>query len=224
MADGWLEPRTRIPFIGIMAITVIVAVVAIFIRAQLAPLFPESTVEVESGDALTGRATSDTFYGLREIDLSRKELLQGTLQSREATKFTVDAANRLLNVNDEEVVLQPMDDRLIATFEYQGANTRVEIDGAERTLTLTRPGTSALTTVVQLSDIVVYRGSFTYRNQQHVLELQPATKIATIRGQDTATIQMAGDDKLYGTWTEGKQKRPIIIDLKAREATIEDIY
>lgn len=225
MADGWLEPRTRIPFVGILAITIIVAVVAVFIKTQMAPLFPEAEVTVQDTNTLTGMATSsDTFYGLREIDLKRKEYLRGTLQSKEATVFTVDVANRLLTINGEEIELQRSNDHYIARFEYQNLATMVDIDPAERTLIISKPGTSAVHTTLLLSDLVVYRGEFTYQGETHILEVTPGSG-ATIRSSQSYSIPLTqSGEKLRGTWVDGKQKRPVIIDLADKQATIEDVY
>ena len=45
---GWLEQRTRIPFVGIIAIVVIVGIVAVFLRSGLSDLLPESKFTVTS--------------------------------------------------------------------------------------------------------------------------------------------------------------------------------
>jgi hypothetical protein len=229
--DGWLESGTRIPFVGIIAIVVIVAVVALFVKVSFAPLFPASDVTVEDGNALTGMVTgSESFYGIREIDLQRKELLRGTLTTpQESLIFTLDVPQKLLTIqherNVEEIELHSLDERLTAAFEYYGQQAVVDIDPAKRELVFHLPQRNAQPITIMLSDTILYRGEFLFRSETHKLEFWPASTQATIKASRSARVQLEPKDNLYtGVWTDGKTNRPMTVDVQERVARIENIY
>ena len=159
--DRWLEPRTRIPLAGIVAIVLVVAVVAVFLKSQLAAFFPETTISVTAGGAseanVAGQASS-SFDCLRQIALTRKERLHGILQqSSGAQRYTVDVPERLLTISrgdtQEEVVLTlETSGVLVAVFEYNGQPTRVDIDPLARELVVQSPGVTANLIAVPLCE------------------------------------------------------------------------
>lgn len=229
MKDDWLEPRTRIPFAGIIAMVLIVAVVAVFLNTQLRPFFPGDSVRVTSTagsqENVAGRA-SVSFAGLREIDLVRKERLEGSL-GREGTsmRFTVDADAGLLTIAErgrvEEVVLNPGDDGMTATFEYDGAQVRVDIDG--RRLRLSSPG--AVPIDVTLAPVASYEGTFMFNNEEYLFQFFPAGGYALIGARETAQVSLASSGATYaGTWNDGRRTHPVVIDTVRLQATIEEIW
>lgn len=226
MADGWLEPRTRIPFVGIIAMVIIVAVVAVFIKTQLSPLiFPEAEITVEDGNALTGRATSETFYGMREVELDRKELLRGSLQGRQgALTFTIDVPNQLLLLSNgeriEEIELQPAEGRLHATFSYNDVTAMLVADPADRSLSYSTESTMPMT--LRLSEHITYLGQFIYKGDEYAVEFTPAAGQLLIAGKN---IPLSNDGKFFsGTWMNGRVNKPVRIDTEKALLTIEDIY
>lgn len=225
MADSWMEPRTRIPFVGIVAMVLIVAVVAIFLKTQLEPLFPKAEVTVEDETALTGRATSESFYGMREVDLHRQDVLAGSLSRKGgALTFSLDAEERMLTITDagieEEIILYPRDGLLKAYFEHNGIDSVIVIDPVARSLTF---GSDAATPIeIGLDDAIIYTGSFTHKGTQHKVVFTPAASEVVI-GSDS--ISLADDGRIFtGAWTTGKTSKPVTIDIAKELLTIEDVY
>jgi len=231
--DGWLEPRTRIPFVGIIAIVLIVSVVAIFIKTQLGPLFPASDITIQTSEdgapAVAGKA-SNSFAGIREVTLDRKERLQGIMSTTAGSRiYTIDVPAKLLTISDgasrEEIILTSVDQELIATFEYADINTRIAIAPAERTMSYSEPGKSSYPTIIALGDITSYEGYFTFRNQNYLFQYFPAGDNAVITGSTQATVALTQSGTTYtGVWNDGKNERPVTVDMEELKATIEEVY
>ncbi len=230
--ERWLEPKSKIPFVGIVAIVLIVAVVAIFIKTQLGPFFPASTVEVTEGTAantITGKASS-SFIGLREIDLTQKELLSGVLNIRDRNiRFTIDVASQIMTIRDngvtEEVMLDLKGDALSSTFEHNNQKTYVKIELSKRNLFYNEVDKMGVPVNIVLADITTYTGRFQYKNQNYLFTYQPLADEATISGITTSTITLTQENNIYvGAWQDGTSIKPITVDILKHKATIEDVY
>jgi hypothetical protein len=231
MGDSWIEPRSKIPFVGIIAIVVIVAVVAIFIKTQLGPLFPASDVKVETaGKANVAGHASASFYGMREVQLKQAEYLQGALVTGDRSiGITVDPASKLLIIAEgsrrEEVQLHENGDKLSATFEYNGVQTTMDVSTADRYLTYVEPGRSVAQLQVPLSHGRRYQGLFTVRNRQYLLQFYPEANYATVIGNSADRIDLARTDATFaGNWDEAGKQHPVSIDAEKMIATIEEVY
>jgi hypothetical protein len=226
MTNGWIEPRTKIPFVGIIAMVAVVAVVAIFIRTQIAPLFPPSDVSVQASSQNIAGHASASYLGLREVPLYAKTYLRGVLNTpKQGITFTLDTSRKLLVIaadNREEVELQTHGDLLAATFEYNGAQTVVQVDPVSGVLKISSPGVSVGATQVNLAEYTVYEGLFTMRSKQYAIDFSSAGSYATI---GTDIIQLTQDGAMYrGSWSESGKTHPVTINAESQEATIEDIY
>ncbi|HIH25102.1 TPA: hypothetical protein HA251_08775 [Candidatus Woesearchaeota archaeon] len=237
-SDSWLEPRTRIPFVGIIAITLIVIVVAVFVKTQIGPLFPASDITVqEAGNApaITGRATSSSsFIGLREIDLQRQEYLRGVLNTGEGSQqFTADIPRRMLVIEREgvreEIILAPSSNDptiFTAIFDNNNLATRVDLDTGDLVLRYSEPGKSVGYTSITLGTVVTYEGTFKFRNQQYTIQFVPGSEEAIIAAGSVQTVvPLLEENGLYsGTWQDDRNIRPITINPKRLQAVIEDVY
>jgi hypothetical protein len=225
----WLESHTRIPFVGIIAMVIIVAIVAIFIKTQIGPLFPASDVKVETENGNVAGHASASFYGVREIQLKRTEYLQGVLNRNEhSLLLVVDPASKLLVIIEgsrrEEIILHEDGDMFTATFEYNGVQTNVRVS-VDNYLLYTEPGKSAIQMRVPLSDGVRYQGYFTVRNRQYLLQFMPTQHSAAVIGSITNQIDLSLKNGIYaGVWDEAGKKHPITIDLSKMIATVEEVY
>jgi hypothetical protein len=225
--DGWLEQRSRIPFAGIVAIVVIVAVVAVFLKAQMSTVFPPGDLTVQSSPTgnVVAESASDSFYGEREVPLQRKEYLAGIMNTPSgATSFRVDYGARLLLVTREEtqeIQLVPVSDRLTATFTLESTQARVDIDGAARTLIFSEPG-KAVPATIALAELVTYQGSFLHKERSYPIAITPGAGEATIQG---ATFPISKtEDGYHGIWAAGKQHSPVTIAGDFSTITIEELY
>jgi hypothetical protein len=230
MANGWLEPHTRIPLAGIIAMVVIVAVVAIFVKTQLSPLFPESeiTIQQESDSNIAGSASA-SFYGDREIPLARVGYLQGTVTDRSGTAtYRVDTAARMLYLQrgtTEEIVLRQEGDLLIASTEQDGVPTNYVVEPVRERLAISKPGTSSLVLQVALRETVTYRGAFSLRGRECFIDALTAEDAALIHCDGTDRVELErADDALTGVWEERGKEHPMRVDLNERIATISDVY
>jgi hypothetical protein len=233
--DSWLEPRTRIPFVGILAIVIIVIVVAVFVKTQLGPLFPPSDVHVQSASEApiaTGRASS-SFIGLREIALREKELLQGVLNTGSGARtFIIDTQGRLLIIDDsktqEEILLKPSESdpgTLTAQFDYKNQQTRVDIDPIDAALRYSEPGKSVTPIMLGLGTLVTYEGTFRFRNEQYLFQFSPSSSEAVITGATPAVVPLVKDGHAdSGTWQDGPNNRPVSINIATMQAVIEEVY
>jgi hypothetical protein len=213
--DRWLEPKTRIPFIGILAIVLVVAVVAVFTKSQLDRLFPESNVQVQEQRVVSGSAS---FYGVREVKLERKELLSGVLSGKRTLRFIVDVPDALLTIKEneieEEIEMFRDGDALVATFEFMGHQTRVVITNG--ILTYSEPGVSVISDVVPLRETAEYRATVSLGgNAMEVLVDRETLYI----GADA--IPLSFDGNYYrGQWG----KHPVTLNPKTQILTVEDFY
>lgn len=237
-SDSWLEPRTRIPFVGIIAITLIVIVVAVFVKTQLGPLFPASDITIkEAGNApaITGRATSSSsFIGLREIDLQRQEYLRGVFNTGKGSRqFTADIARKILVIEQngvrEEIILAPSTNDptvFTAIFDNNNLATRIDLDTGDLVLRYSEPGKSVGYTSITLSALVTYEGAFKFRNQQYTIQFIPGSDEAVIAaGSVQARVPLNKENGLYsGTWQDDRNNRPVTINPKRLQAVIEDVY
>ncbi len=234
--DRWLEPRTRIPLAGIVAIVLVVAVVAVFLKSQLGAFFPETTISVTEGtpaDAnIAGQASaSSSFDGLRQVPLERKERLHGILQqSSGARTYTVDVPERLLTISQgssqEEVVLTVGTGGILTgVFESAGKATRVDIDPLDRELVVQSPGVSANPITVPLTETLAYEGYFTYRNERLLLQYVPSGPSVRISGASIDTVPLTiSDGILVGTWTRDTVEHPVTVDTSRSLATISAVW
>jgi hypothetical protein len=230
MARDWLDPDTRIPFLGIIAMVIIVAVVAIFMKSQLAPFFPEATITVnEDTENLAGQASS-SFYGTYEIPLSQKNYLQGVLSTpRRSMSFSIDVQNQLLIITQgdrqEEIELHDEDGKLVATFDYDEISTRVSIEPQEHLLHLSEPGKSISSIDVNLADNLLYSGELFLRNQEHYFQFSPGETYLFITSSNTVRIPLTAKGSLFsGIWEIGGKTYPITVDAEAKTITIEDLF
>ncbi len=234
--DRWVEPRARIPLAGIVAIVLIVAVVAVFLKTQLGAIFPTTTVQVTDTQGtdtanIAGRASS-TFEGLREIALARKERLEGVLQTGDGARvFTVDVPARTLAVTrDGRRETFPLElganGALTAVFELDGVVTRIDVAALDRTLTYSRPGVSANPIAVPLVETLAYEGFFEYHGERLLLQYLPGQDAVRFAGAQTDLIPVAtaGDGTLAGVWTRDDTSHPVRIDLTRLEATVADVW
>jgi hypothetical protein len=229
MTDSWIEPRTRIPFTGIVAMVIIVAVVAIFIKTQLAPFFPASDVTVTDEQQNIGGRASASFYGMREVPLSKKAYLQGVLNTpTRGLTFTIDVSGQYMTIAQgerrEEIQLHDEDGLMVAVFEYEGVQTQVGVDPIARTLKMNEPGKSVAFTEVGLSELLVYQGTFTLRNEQYLFQFSPAGPQAIISSNTVAHVPLTQSGSTYsGVWRTDKS-HPISIDTEKKVATIEELF
>jgi hypothetical protein len=223
--DPWIERNSRVPVIGIIAIVLIVAIVSFFLKPYV---LPDSPVTVTS-DNLQGRASA-SFAGMREVPLQQKAYLGATLSTPGGARmFTVDVPARMLIItedgNREEIELSPKEDALVATFEYNGRSTRVDIRPTERTMAYSEPGYSAVTIDLVLSEVVTWQGIFNFRNSQYLFQFYPAGSRATISSDSIVNINLAQSGSLFtGTWNDGNNARPVTVDVEKRVATVEEVY
>ena len=230
MGDSWIEPRTRIPFVGIIAMVIIVAIVAVFIKTQLGPMFPKSDVKIEAESANAAGHASASFYGVREIQLQRTEYLQGVLStSQRSMSIVVEPASKLLILTEgsrrEEIKLHEDSDKIAATFEYDGVPTNIRVDPVSDYLLYTEPGKSAVQMQVPLSNNYRYQGFFTVRNRQYLFQFMPASGYATILGSSTDNVNLNVKGTTYtGIWDEAGKEHPVTIDATKMIATVEEIY
>lgn len=216
---NWLEPRMRIPLVGIIAITVIVGIVALFLRAQLT----ENDVRIQP-PALeeTNVRGSASFQGQRQFSLTYKERLAGMLHSdRGAIAFTVDVPARLLTVKqdgrEEEVLLQPTEDGtgLHATFERSGRDVTTVVYPGKRTLRYA----DGFPVDVTLSDAVSYEGGFLYDGERHAFRYLPSEDKAVIENGERWSVAL--DGTLEGTW---RDTHTVSVDPEKQTATISGLW
>jgi hypothetical protein len=223
--DPWIERNSRVPVVGIIAIVLIVAVVSFFLKPYV---LPDSPVSVSSGN-VQGRASA-SFAGTREVPLQQKAYLSATLSTRAGARtFTVDVPAQLLiiteNGNREEVELHAEEDKLAATFEYNGRQSHVDVHPAERSLSYSEPGYSAVTIDLVLSEIVAWQGTFRFKNSQYLLQFYPAGSRAVISSDKIESVPLAQSGTLYaGIWTDGDTDRPITVDAEQHLAMVEEVY
>lgn len=234
--DRWVEPRARIPLAGIVAIVLIVAVVAVFLKTQLGAIFPTTTVQVTDAQGantanIAGRA-SGTFEGLREITLARKERLEGVLHTSDGARvFTVDVPARTLTVaRDGQQEIFPLEPgangALAAAFELDGVVTRIDVAALDRTLTYSRPGVSANPIAVPLVETLAYEGFFEYHGERLLLQYLPGKDAVRFTGAQTDLVPVtaADDGTLAGTWVRDGTSHPVRVDTARLEATIADVW
>ncbi|MBR9700536.1 hypothetical protein GOV11_01585 [Candidatus Woesearchaeota archaeon] len=234
--DSFLDSRTKIPFFGIVAMVLIVAIVAVSLRTQVAGLFPESTVTVRSSDAITGNVVgsgSASFYGQREIPLVHKTRLRASMhQYDEILIFIVDEDARTARVSsgnlETTVALSPRNDGsgLTATFEFAGKNRRIDVFAMTGRLLYSEPGTSALVPELKLSDVVSYDGSFEYKNVQYGISFVPSGEYIMISGRSTESkISLVRQGSSYaGTWFESKKGHPLKLNPGDRTVVLENMW
>ncbi|MDD9953121.1 MAG: hypothetical protein OXR66_02190 [Candidatus Woesearchaeota archaeon] len=223
--DGWLEQRTRIPFVGIIAIVLIVGTFAVVVHED--DEFSVSGDRNGNADALLRGKASDSFVGVAGIELNKKERMHGVLNTPAySLQFVVDYYGKLLTLHSngktEEVVLTATDDGLAATFERNGQTVRVDVYGAERVLVY-KGATTPIS--VHLADTVQYEGFFLYRSGKYLFQFSPASDRVTITGDERYDVGVANQHGLYvGTWNENGNSHPILVDLAAMRAEAHDVW
>ncbi len=232
--ESWIEPKSRIPFIGIIAIVLIVAVVAVFVKIELGPLFPKSDIQIQQDNSLTGNAiagkSSSSFLGLREIELTRKERLEGILNTpKHAVKFVIDVPEQIMTISEgtttEEVVLSSDGQTLGATFDHNNQLTRVDISLSNKRLLYNEIGKSAVPPNIDLSDMITYEGTFIFKNVKYQFQYEPSSDEVTISGTTTSVIKITSEGSTFsGIWQNENINHPIIINMQEHQATIEDVY
>jgi len=222
--DGWLEQRTRIPFVGIIAIVLIVAFTAAFFKV------PTNDFEISSTqDALRGKASS-SFQGERTVPLSYEERLQGLYSSSSGTTlYSVDVSSKVLYIkktNTEEVLLEVIQDGkgLTATFELQGIDTRVDIYPADEILYHTNLATGAVTEI-KLTETIGYEGIFVYNEEDYTFMFNPSGNYAQISAKNSYRVPLTETGHLYtGTWREYGNAHPVTVDTLRLVAVIEEVW
>ncbi len=226
--SGWLEQHTRIPFAGIIAMVLVVAVVAVFLKLQMDSLFPESEVKVQSeqeaNNALTGMVTA-SFQGMRKVPLTEVNRLSGMLhQTDRQLKFTVD--QDILFIEDgglkEEFVLESGLGYKSASFDYKGKYVRVDIFSDRNFLFFIEPGRSGPVRVA-LANEKSFQGNFQYMERLWQFQYYPGGNYVLIDGGSNIRLVRKGD--LYvGTWFERGRSHPIRVDPVEQVATIEEVW
>lgn len=235
MAGDWFEPRTRIPLAGMLAMVLIVAVVAVFLKTQLAAVFPDSTVQVTStaenpdGFNTAGRASA-TFEGLREVRLQRIDEVQGVLAvNGPALRMTFNPDSSLLTLTRqgrvEEVVMESTASGYVAVFEYENSQVRVEIDGSLRSLHYVSDAVGLAPVAVALAPVTTYEGEFMMNGDSVRFQLLPASNIARLTGVSTWDVSLvATENGFSGSWNDGARTRPVTISTSTLIATIEEVW
>jgi len=230
--DRWVEPRARIPLAGIVAMVLIVAVVAVFLKTQLSTIFPATTIQFTDGasENVAGRASA-SFEGLREIALVRKERLTGLLHRIDgALVFTVDVPERLLTISRgatvEDVLLEPGEDgTLTAAFEHDGTATRVDVDTLARAMIFSKPGVTSNPITVPLTETLTYEGYFTYRSERLLYQYRPGERAVRMLGSTADTVPLTeADGDLRGVWSRDGTEHLTMIDLDTLRATIAGVW
>ena len=232
--DGWLGGRQKIPFAGIVAIVIIVAVVAIFIKTQLTPFFPESKMTVEAGN-IAGKGSSDSFAGEVNVPLEEQYFKEGKLHLGQNTiAFKVNIAKSILHVETQgkttDIILEQRDNKLFTQFEddIDHVQTLVTMNNLDPVvLTYVQMGKSAVPITVALRDSINHRAEFSVRGEAFIFELDTATEIVTIKHKTTEEIQLYRvGEKLEGTWIKGNSERHITVSKADGKLTakIESIY
>ena len=227
--SGWLEPQTRIPFAGIVAMVLIVAVVAIFLKVQMGELFPDSTVEVRSAQEernVAGLAAS-SYFGERKLALTDVSKLQGllhTTQRQLAFLVHEDTLTIIQGSQREEVLLIQRSDRLTASFEYNTNAVRVDVFPKQETLVWSEEGSSPVR--VSLSERITYESEFIADGTTYEFIFYPAGEYVTIQGPVLGyEISLLRKNGLYvGTWFENGNSHPVKVDPSVQTATIEEVW
>ncbi len=229
---GWLEQRTRIPFVGIIAIVVIVGIVAVFLRSGLSDLLPESKFTVTSASDGTNAAGSASFRGERAVPLTFESRLEGILVlEKRSVGLSVDAAGkRLYTTSDglrEEILLERTQDGLglTATFEYDGLPVVVTVYPSERTLDWRKVG--GLGTTVQLVEDTQYSGRFLFNGKQYTVRVEPGRPGVVIRTNDeSANVNLRWMNRmLVGTWrSPDGASRPVEVDLDSLTIRVSNLW
>jgi len=231
MAAGWLEQRTRVPFVGIVAIVLIVAVVAIFLRVGLEDILPDSEVTVRGvkgeDSNLLGSAT---FSGSRQTYMTYVELLQGVLVTRDGSvALTISPIDKRLVLDHgtlhEEVLLDVTQDGLgfAATFEYNGEQVTFTVFPAEHEASWHQVG--GLSVQTQLVDVTRYKGEFLFNGIQHVVTVDPGDPHVVIEGEETSTVPLSPAGKLLtGTWRSANALHPIEMNVDTMLFTVTNLW
>jgi hypothetical protein len=227
MTESWIEPRTKIPLVGIISMVLIVVVVAIFMKTQLSALFPSADVRVESERQNTVGSSSASFYGEREVILTKTVYWQGILQTPSQVLRIQINTNKLLmllteNSVQEEIMLTQQEGNLVASVERDGVQTLLIFDPITGQLRMSQPGQEIGVTTVQLSQAPLYEGSFTLRNEDHDFVFSPSGSYALVAG---SRVTLAQSEELYtGMWKYAGKMRPIRVNAENGIATISEIY